>query len=218
MGLLFATDLSLKNNLFKYSTSTVDMPSYNPTTQGWPDNLKPVDRAYIKRLVNTNQWTALGTIFSFTPVYHSGFQNFIDWRCVPESLMLALRGKTSTEPQLKRPAVYGPKRPKPYTVHRLELYDNQGGVCHYCKKRVATRYEWSIDHRLPYARGGTNVAQNRIGCCKPCNGNKGPLTEEEFLALNPGVPGIEDRCKNAINSSYQFKYSTLTIGSSTTCH
>lgn len=182
------------------------MPLYKEITTGWPDNVNSATtRTEVKHLVNTNQWVTLGIWFNFTPVYHAGFNHFIDWRCVPESLMLVLSGKPraitvpSNRPHHPKSCKQkSPRSPKPYAIHRRELYDLQGGVCHYCKLRVAHHCDWSIDHRLPYARGGTNVAQNRIGCCKPCNNRKGPLTEEEFFVLKPGEPGIDDRCRNAI--------------------
>ena len=65
---------------------------------------------------------------------------------------------------------------------RAILHDLQNGVCHYCKMRIEMD-QWSIDHRVPLSRGGTNARRNKIGACKTCNNQKGSLTELEFIAL-----------------------------------
>ncbi len=156
-------------------------------------------KAEVKRLVNLGRWKTLGCIFNFTPVYHFGASNWIDWRCVPESLVTILRGKCASEiPKIKLKAVLRPRKEgdaaKPF---RRILYDSQNGVCHYCKRMVEIK-DWSIDHKLPYFRGGGNSFNNRIGSCKTCNHQKSCLTEEEFFLLLPGTSGISERCKSAV--------------------
>jgi hypothetical protein len=169
-------------------------------------NYDSPSKSDVKHLVATDQWHMLGILFGFTPVYHEGFSKFIDWRCVPASLMLVLQEKVAKVATME--AKKSPPKPKcnikrgdRLNSSRAELHKFQGGVCHYCKQRFGL-YEWSIDHRMPYARGGKNVAQNRIGCCKPCNNHKGPLTEEEFISLKPGEPGIVERCKAMIKKNH----------------
>jgi 5-methylcytosine-specific restriction endonuclease McrA len=38
----------------------------------------------------------------------------------------------------------------------------------------------TMDHRLPLARGGKHEIANILPACRPCNSEKGTLTEEEF--------------------------------------
>lgn len=59
------------------------------------------------------------------------------------------------------------------------LHDLQCGTCHYCK--LTTRLHlFSVDHRIPISRGGSNGYRNKVGCCLRCNQAKGLLTECEF--------------------------------------
>lgn len=45
----------------------------------------------------------------------------------------------------------------------------------------------SRDHRKPVARGGLDVLENIIILCRRCNGEKGMLDVEEFLAVRAGL-------------------------------
>lgn len=47
--------------------------------------------------------------------------------------------------------------------------------CRYCMDAQAT----SIDHIIPWARGGRTVEYNLVGSCRPCNSAKGSLTPKE---------------------------------------
>jgi hypothetical protein len=38
----------------------------------------------------------------------------------------------------------------------------------------------TIEHVVPISRGGQNVEDNRVHCCRICNHGKGPLLLEEF--------------------------------------
>ena len=50
------------------------------------------------------------------------------------------------------------------------------GICHYCGKHIE-RKRWSIDHKTPKVRGGSNAYSNLVGACKDCNNNKGRMTK-----------------------------------------
>lgn len=70
-------------------------------------------------------------------------------------------------------------RPSP---ERLYFYNLQDGCCYYCNKKVPSvdSRSWTIEHKLPVCRGGTNQISNLAGACNDCNHKKGPLTEHEF--------------------------------------
>lgn len=186
------------------------MNAYKEISTGWPDNPRPYSKAQVKSLVKFDQWWKLGDMFNFVPVFHFGGNHFLDWRCVPKELMDILSdGKSqapAVAPKQHKRKILNPHRPDtdkrgeslPALKKRKDvLYDNQGGVCHYCKNRFE-RKQWSVDHKLPRFRGGGNSDSNLVGCCRPCNNLKAFLTEEEFFSLQPGIIGIEGRCKSAL--------------------
>lgn len=54
--------------------------------------------------------------------------------------------------------------------------------CPYCEQPIPYR-EVSIDHMQPRSRGGPDVKENLVWCCRTCNLTKGALTVQEFKAL-----------------------------------
>lgn len=169
----------------------------------------------VKRLVNANRWAELGRLFGFTPVYHFTPARWIDWRCVPQSLMDVLQaGKKvhNLPPSTSLPSGRPRKKDEQsrwqeWVTHRELLFKTQGGICHYCKNLTALT-DWSVDHRLPYYRGGRNNFNNKVGCCKPCNHLKACLTEEEFVELlKPGRFGLRERCKHKVKEVVKLRQS-----------
>jgi 5-methylcytosine-specific restriction endonuclease McrA len=43
-------------------------------------------------------------------------------------------------------------------------------VCQYCGSTARLH----VDHRVPLSRGGTNLFENLVTACAPCNQSKGP--------------------------------------------
>lgn len=56
---------------------------------------------------------------------------------------------------------------------------HEGDVCRYC----GTTNELTVEHLTPRSRGGTNDPSNLGVSCLTCNQHKGPLREEEYLAV-----------------------------------
>jgi len=54
--------------------------------------------------------------------------------------------------------------------------------CLYCFGRITPR-NFSLDHGLPVARGGTFSPDNILVVCRRCNETKGNLAEQEFRRL-----------------------------------
>lgn len=54
-------------------------------------------------------------------------------------------------------------------------------ACHYCGVELAHDNS-DFDHKLPFARGGTNTIDNIVRACGPCNGAKFTKTPEEHAA------------------------------------
>ena len=55
-------------------------------------------------------------------------------------------------------------------------------ICSYCNKQISP-LDFSIDHKLPKNRGGSNELINLHLVCIKCNKVKGDLTDEEFKQL-----------------------------------
>ncbi|NKM04160.1 HNH endonuclease [Rhizobium leguminosarum] len=63
--------------------------------------------------------------------------------------------------------------------------------CFYCERPLNSRQvarrgdrnkglDYTIDHKTPVSRGGSNERSNRVPCCFRCNQVKGDLTDVEF--------------------------------------
>lgn len=55
-------------------------------------------RNRIKALVNQGHWDIVGKLFNFTPVFHVGTSKFLDWRCVPSTLIDYLKATKPPKP------------------------------------------------------------------------------------------------------------------------
>ncbi len=65
-------------------------------------------------------------------------------------------------------------------------------LCHWCRRPTS---KWSLDHLIPFARGGASVAENLVLACPRCNESRGADMPElrgkvrvfdEALHLRPG--------------------------------
>lgn len=95
----------------------------------------------------------------------------------------------------------------------LQLYRAQQGLCHYCKQlmedpRIAAAlarrrvppgsnirdspHHPTLDHLIPKARGGTNLADNQVASCGYCNNRKGPLTDAEYLSVMDDAVALKE--------------------------
>jgi 5-methylcytosine-specific restriction endonuclease McrA len=59
-------------------------------------------------------------------------------------------------------------------VRRL-VFERDGDTCHYCQNQAET-----LDHKIPFARGGTDDPANLVPACFTCNRRKGVKGYEEF--------------------------------------
>lgn len=89
---------------------------------------------------------------------------------------------------------------------RQRLYEAQAGKCYYCGVFIPKSAEdgillsrfWSIDHKNPISRGGTNEPSNLVGSCGHCNSNKSCLTDDEFIKtsfLKAKIQALKDAAK-----------------------
>lgn len=64
---------------------------------------------------------------------------------------------------------------------RCELFQQANGCCRYCRKEMHWD-EFTVDHIIPVARGGTSRVSNLWAACKRCNCLKGKTTPLRFFA------------------------------------
>lgn len=59
------------------------------------------------------------------------------------------------------------------------IYKTQLGLCYYCDESLSGKY--TIDHKIPLSRGGSNWPYNLCLACRSCNSSKKNKTVQEFL-------------------------------------
>ena len=67
-----------------------------------------------------------------------------------------------------------------------EVFRRSGGTCEICGKPIS-RFQYSIDHRIPLSRGGTNNIDNLRAVHPTCNKLKGNFTDVEMKKVVTNV-------------------------------
>jgi hypothetical protein len=60
----------------------------------------------------------------------------------------------------------------------LDVLQAHAFTCHYCK---TDEKKLTIDHKVPFSRGGEHTKDNIVPACGPCNSSKRNLTDVEFF-------------------------------------
>ncbi len=68
-----------------------------------------------------------------------------------------------------------------YKTHKHTLFGKQEGVCNGCRQFFQFR-NFTIDHKVPQAKGGTDHLDNLQLLCGACNSMKGAGTQEALIA------------------------------------
>lgn len=64
---------------------------------------------------------------------------------------------------------------------RRVIFEKTKGYCYYCDTSI-TLETFQIDHRIPRAAGGSNLLENLVPSCGPCNASKGASSAAEFIS------------------------------------
>jgi len=56
---------------------------------------------------------------------------------------------------------------------RAAVWDKTSGTCWYCRKTMHPFRDFTVDHVVPFAKGGSDDFDNLVPCCWPCNNRKG---------------------------------------------
>jgi 5-methylcytosine-specific restriction endonuclease McrA len=89
------------------------------------------------------------------------------------------------------------------TCNRKNILLRDNHVCQYCQVKLPEP-ELTVDHVIPRSRGGTNVWENVVAACKPCNQKKGShllATAPVSLGRRPQKPSYRTLIKKRIGNA-----------------
>lgn len=71
-----------------------------------------------------------------------------------------------------------------YPPKRLAIYMRDGFACAYCGKGVEAGVTLTLDHLVPYSKGGAIIdPKNLITACRNCNSSRGNRSLKEFVEV-----------------------------------
>ena len=68
-------------------------------------------------------------------------------------------------------------------MKKLIILGQLAPLCTYCGKQITNPNDFTQDHFVSKANGGTNNLSNLVPCCKRCNQEKGMLNADEYFAV-----------------------------------
>jgi 5-methylcytosine-specific restriction endonuclease McrA len=66
---------------------------------------------------------------------------------------------------------------------RMRLWKKQAGGCFYCRCRVISPDDGTLDHVIPRSRGGPDSPRNLVFACKPCNARKADAVYRKMIPM-----------------------------------
>ena len=80
------------------------------------------------------------------------------------------------------PVAAKPRRKAIASKVAWDVFDRDGGVCHYCEEELPRNADWHIDHKTPVVKGGSNDSVNLVLSCAKCNIEKSDKDYELFVS------------------------------------
>ncbi len=79
---------------------------------------------------------------------------------------------------------------------RLGIYLRDGMACVYCESTIEDGERLTLDHVMPYSKGGDNSNGNLVTSCNRCNASRGNRSVASFCKtvaayLNHGIKAID---------------------------
>tara|TARA_R110000824_G_scaffold64905_1_gene169410 strand:+ start:698 stop:1192 length:495 start_codon:yes stop_codon:yes gene_type:complete len=69
-----------------------------------------------------------------------------------------------------------------------DLFAGHGHFCYYCDVQSTDPSVLTLDHYMPFERGGKNAIQNCVPACAKCNFIKNDMDPEEFIEKKAKKP------------------------------
>ena len=84
-------------------------------------------------------------------------------------------------------------------VKRLAIYARDGFACCWCGASVEDGVKFTLDHCVPYSKGGSNNGTNLVTSCLRCNSSRGKRSLSGFARsvasyLNHGIQSADIMC------------------------
>ncbi len=92
---------------------------------------------------------------------------------------------------------------------RFEILRRDNHSCRYCGENASPTVNLTIDHVLPTALGGTDLADNLVAACKDCNAGKSASSPDAALVANVSEDSI--RWALAVQASFKLALGELEI-------
>ena len=74
---------------------------------------------------------------------------------------------------------------------RLTIYLRDGLACAYCGDSVEGGAKLTLDHIIPYSKGGSNSPSNLVACCHRCNSARGDRPMRAFASGVADYLGVD---------------------------
>lgn len=71
---------------------------------------------------------------------------------------------------------------------RADVWDRSGGICHYCQEPIHPLVNFTVDHVVAHAIGGSDDRDNLVAACRTCNSRKHVKSADAFLNPQPKPP------------------------------
>ncbi len=171
---------------------------------GWINNTKFIDPRFPLILALTFSGDPIGWI-NYEKSADYIVKNKVLWSLGSHAVVL--RGGTNSETgiqsMLSIDTIIAIKNSKMHKHHHdynpivtnKTLFQRDRNMCAYCGKVSVKSAQLTRDHILPKSKGGKNVWENIVTCCKQCNAKKGSKTLEvshmELLYI-PYVPSLHE--------------------------
>jgi len=82
----------------------------------------------------------------------------------------------------------------------MQILEEQSYLCYFDHCKADIKGHVTLEHLLPFSRGGTNEPANIVGACEPCNYAKAGKTVEEFEAHLAFIEEVLQRHKEKVDA------------------
>ena len=87
-------------------------------------------------------------------------------------------------------------------TRKEQIHDKCKGICAHCGRPISIGEDFSLEHVIPLAKGGTNDYSNMVALCRECNKEKGDdIVSADYYSYAP--PLVYEEIENILDSYYK---------------